>query len=155
VELSSLEGLPSELNNSSFKISHKKLGYEVVSCAQAAKSKKIPEANELKTLILWTCGGFVAVHICGDRLANLKEIKNFLKCKQASLASPEQLLAPGKICPLLNPTWAMKHLISKQVLNLKKVSTNDGTREGYIVFNPRILLLADNYKTGLFSKTKS
>jgi prolyl-tRNA editing enzyme YbaK/EbsC (Cys-tRNA(Pro) deacylase) len=98
-----LKYFPKTVANSSFRIRHDKLDYEVVSCMQAARAKGINIANELKTLILSTSKGYVALHICGDRQANLREIKTFLNCDQASLASPKDLgkmkLGSGKICP--------------------------------------------------------
>ncbi len=114
----------------------------------------IPISSELKTLILSTSNGYVALHICGNRQVNLREIKVFLKCKQACLASPSELhkigLEPGKVCPLIEPTWSMQHLVSKDILGLERVPTNDGAKRGYYIFNPIILLHLENYEVGYF-----
>lgn len=146
---------PEEIIKSNFLIKHNKLNYEVTSCIQAALAKGIPVKNELKSIILSTSKGYYAVHMCGDRKVNLREVKTFLECKQASLCSTEELakrrLAPGKVCPLIKPTWGFKHLISRQVLQLKSVSTNDGTRTGYYTFSPKILLLTKKHQIGLFT----
>lgn len=131
------------------------LDYEVFSCEQASKAKKIPLEHELKTIILSTSKGYVAIHICGNRRVNLREVKNFLKCKEASLCSLKELsqmgLSPGTVCPLYEPIWSMHHLISKHVLSLKYVSTNNGTRTGYYIFSPKVLLLTKIHEEGLFT----
>ena len=146
---------PKEIIKSNFLIKHYKLNFEVISCIQASIAKNIPVRNELKSIILSTSKGYCAVHMCGDRKVNLREVKNFLNCKQASLCSTEELskmgLSPGKVCPLIEPTWGLQHLISRQVLHLKNVSTNDGTRTGYYTFSPKILLLTKLHQLGLFT----
>lgn len=151
--------LPNIIRKSSYTIFHNRLSFEVVTCRQAARAKNINTENELKTLILSTSNGYVALHICGNRQANLRDIKTALNCKQASLASPKELadlgLIPGAICPIIEPIWDFNHFISKHVLSLKYVSTNDGTRDGYYTFNPRVLLLSNNYKLGIFSIRKN
>lgn len=127
---------------------------EVTSCVEAARAKGIPLKNELKTLILQTSKGLYALHLTGDRKASLRAVKKFLKVKEAYLAQEEKLrdlnLNAGMICPLINPVWQLPHLISEEVLSLDYVSTNDGTKRGYIKFDPRILLSANNIEIGKF-----
>ena len=133
------------------------LDYEVFSCKEASKAKNIPLKHELKTIILSTSKGFVAVHICGDKKVSLRGVKNFLKCKEARLCSLKELsemgLSIGTVCPLHEPVWSMYHLISEHILNLKYVSTNNSTRMGYYIFSPKILLLTKVHKEGLFTSS--
>ncbi len=152
---SNLKYFPKPIQRSNFLIKEYKLDYEVISCVQASKAKNIHLVHELKSIILSTSNGYVAVHTSGDRKINLREIKNFLKCKEASLCSPKELfdlgLSQGTVCPIIEPTWGLHHLISRHILNLKIVSTNNGTRTGYYIFSPKILLLTKAHEVGLFS----
>ena len=125
------------------KMKFKTLGQEVVTCEEAAKARKIPLTNELKTLILQTPSGFIAAHLPGDGILNLREVKNTLEIKDIKIADPEQIdkigLQSGTVCALLNPVWDMPHLISKRLLSLKYVMTNNGTKTGYFEFDPVII----------------
>ena len=139
-----------------FKISvFSNLEYEVFTCKQAAYIKKIPLKNELKTMILSTTKGYVAVHLRGDKKVNLRKVKNTLKSKEASLCSLRELddmgLSVGTVNPLHEPVWSMYHLISEDILNMKYVSTNNGTRRGYCIFSPKALLITKKHSLGRFS----
>jgi prolyl-tRNA editing enzyme YbaK/EbsC (Cys-tRNA(Pro) deacylase) len=127
---------------------------EVVSCEQAAAAKKIPLANELKTIIVNTTLGIRAVHVPGNRKVSLRAVKRALGCRQAFITSPESLrtlgLEPGTVCPVLDPVWAMTHLISAAVLELEFVSTNNGTLSRYLRFPPQLLLQAKRIMIGKF-----
>jgi prolyl-tRNA editing enzyme YbaK/EbsC (Cys-tRNA(Pro) deacylase) len=130
------------------------LSQEVVTCDEAAASKGIPIENELKTLILTTSQGLQALHVRGDKHASFRKVKKFLRVKQAFMASKDDLrqmgLLPGMVCPILEPVWNLRHLIDAKVLELKFVSTNNGTRSQYFVFPPHILLTADSVSIGEF-----
>jgi prolyl-tRNA editing enzyme YbaK/EbsC (Cys-tRNA(Pro) deacylase) len=131
-----------------------RLKSEVVSCEQAAAAKRIPLANELKTIIVDTSLGIRAVHVPGNKRVSLRAVKRALACNQAFIAPPECLqrlgLKPGTVCPVLNPVWAMTHLISKAVLDLTFVSTNNGRLSEYLLFPPGLLLGARRVLVGTF-----
>jgi prolyl-tRNA editing enzyme YbaK/EbsC (Cys-tRNA(Pro) deacylase) len=133
-----------------------KLHYDVISCSQAAYAKGIPLKNELKSLILTTNKGLYVLNISGDENASLRSVKNVLNVDEAFLANIEQLnelqVQPGTICPFLPQLWCLPQLISKDVLKLSFVSTNNGTRNQYIVFHPKLLLQSERHIIGCFSK---
>jgi len=131
----------------------------VVSCKEAAIAKGIPLKNELKTLILKTRLGFVALQLPGNAKASLRKVKNALNINQASLASPKELqlfgLEPGTVSAVQNPTWSMFHLVDETLLSLKYISTNSGSKRGYYIFKPSVLLNADNVLFGDFIQNYS
>jgi prolyl-tRNA editing enzyme YbaK/EbsC (Cys-tRNA(Pro) deacylase) len=138
---------PSLLEKYYFQIDRYNLDFEVVTCIQAAKAKEIPLCQELKTLILETSNGLYAVHLPGNKRLNNRIVKKILGVKQASLASPAILsilgLVPGIVCAIEEPVWSLPQIVSKELFIYKNVSTNDGTRIGYYVFPPKILLEAE------------
>lgn len=130
------------------------LGRDVVSCVDAAAEKKIPLANELKTLILTTSLGTYALHLRGDRHASMRKVKRFLSSAEAHLMAPEPLLkiglTPGTVSAVLDPVWELPHLVDESVLALQFVSTNNRTRRAYFVFDPHLLLNAVRVSVGAF-----
>jgi prolyl-tRNA editing enzyme YbaK/EbsC (Cys-tRNA(Pro) deacylase) len=128
----------------------------VISCEEAARARGIPLANELKTLILHTTVGPVAAHLPGDGILSLRKVKDRLESAEAYLADPEDLLAmdlsPGTVCAVLDPVWSMPHLVSRRVVDLSEVATNNGTRSGYFLFSPEVLTTARNVIIGDFEK---
>lgn len=132
------------------------LNKEVVTCAEAAEARGVKLCQELKTLILKTVNGFIAVHIPADGEISLRAIKNALDIRNASIAPPEELykmgLSPGTVSAVLDPVWSMPHLISKRVLTQDFVTTNNGTKSQYFKFDPISLLDAENYLLGQFEK---
>ena len=156
--------LPEPVRQNIDQIETGQLAFEVISCKQAALAKSIPIEQELKTLVLYskTVDDFFAAHIRGgDRLRH-RAVKSIAKKAKLglrgdlSLASPAQLsnlnLRPGTVCPLLEPVWGMHHFIDKNVFSNPVVSTNDGTRTGYIFFPPSLLELADVTTLGDLTK---
>jgi prolyl-tRNA editing enzyme YbaK/EbsC (Cys-tRNA(Pro) deacylase) len=130
------------------------LATPVVTCAEAASAKGIALANEVKTLLLSTTKGFVALHLPGDAEAALRCVKNALEVREARLASPDELkelgLVPGTVCAVKDPIWSLPHLISKRVLQMDMVSTNNGTHRGFYRFHPSVLLEASSVMIGAF-----
>lgn len=122
------------------------LAKPVVSCDEAAAARGIPLENELKTLLLKTQNGFVAAHLPGNGMLSLRKIKNRLELAEAYLADPEDLLAmglsAGTVSAVLDPVWSMPHLVSRRLLDMREVMTNNGTRTGYFAFDPAILVEA-------------
>lgn len=132
------------------------LSSPVISCEEAAAAKCIPLQNELKTLILSTSIGYVALNLPGDAVADFRSVKTALEVEQACLASPDEIevlgLSPGTVCAVKNPVWGMPFLISRRVLRLPFVSTNDGTLRGFYKFNPIRLLDARSVMLGDFER---
>lgn len=130
------------------------LNREVISCIEAATTKGIPLENELKTLIIRTSYGPYAVHIRGNMTLSLRAVKRYLNQKQACMGSCEYIqsfgLLPGAVCAVLNPVWGFQHLVSANLLSLDYVSTNNGTRDRYLIFSPRLLLDAERASVGDF-----
>lgn len=135
-------------------ISPRWLDRDVFSCAQAAAAKNFPLENELKTLVLRTTGGVCAVHIRGDRRLSLRAVKRFLNVREARLLPlPEMIsigLTPGTVCPFTEPVLNMPQLLSNAVLDLKLTTTNNGKPNGYVVFDPHLLLKVPNIRKGDF-----
>ena len=133
-----------------------KLDKTVVTCIEAAQAKGIPLENELKTLILQTSNGFVAIELPGDATASLRKIKDALEVKEAYLADPETLvklgLEPGTVSAVSAPVWDMPHLVSKRLMNLNEVSTNSHNKKGYYLFEPSLLLKAKEVMVGDFEE---
>lgn len=127
-----------------------------ITCKDAATVRGVPLSNELKSIILNTSHGIIVVHVPGDKYVSLRAVKRTLGSAQAQLASlgvlSELGLTPGTVCAVLNPVWSLRHLISKEVLDLPYVTTNDGTKEGYFVFSPELLLKAEQVQVGVFSR---
>lgn len=132
------------------------LSAEVISCQQAADARGIPLTNELKTLILQTSEGLVAAHLPGDGVLSLRKVKERLEAAEAYLADPEDLLAiglsAGTVSAVLDPVWSMPHLVSRRLLDLTEVMTNNGTRTGYFAFDPALLVEARSVVVGDFEK---
>lgn len=131
----------------------------VTSCEEAAAAKGIPLSKELKTLVLDTSNGLVAVHVRGNEEVSLRKVKKSLGVAEAKLADRGQLdnlgVVPGTVSPIVDPIWELKHLLDERVLNNEFVSTNNGTLRAYVTFDPDILLKAKDVQTGDFTKTLS
>ena len=123
-----------------------RLESEVITLEQAAIAKGIALSNELKTLILITSEGPVALHLRGDKEPNMSEVKRRLRVAEVyplpidKLKEPPLNLMPGTVSALLDPVWSMPHLISSSLLELKKISANAGTLNSYYYFSPQVLL---------------
>lgn len=128
----------------------------VTSCEEAASARGIPLEHELKTLILRTDRGLVAAHIPGDGMLALRKVKRALAVTQACLARADELqslgLSRGTVSALLDPVWSMPHLVTRRLLTLSLVATNDGTDTGYYSFEPAVLLRAPNVTVGDFER---
>lgn len=135
----------------------KKLDTPVISCEQAALFRNVPLKNELKTLILYSSRhGLIAVHIPGNEILSLRKVKDVLDSKDVCLADPEELhsigITAGTACAILNPVWSLPHLVSRRLLSLDYVTTNNGTKTGYYKFEPWKLLKAKSALDGDFEK---
>ena len=132
------------------------LDKNVVCCKDAAKEKNIPLKHELKSLILTTSDGMVVLHLRGDRKVSLRAVKNALNVKQVYLLPINELeklgIGAGTVSAVLEPVWAMPHLISRSVLALEYVSTNAKVLDKYFKFKPELLLQAKSTLIGDFEE---
>lgn len=119
-------------------------GKPVTTCEEAAQERGVPLTKELKTLIIETSLGLLAVHLRGDRRLSLRRVKDLLGVEEAHLASPEKLsdlgLSPGTVSAVHNPVWSLPHLVSQSLMQIDEVTTNNKTLMGYLSFDPRVLL---------------
>jgi prolyl-tRNA editing enzyme YbaK/EbsC (Cys-tRNA(Pro) deacylase) len=136
-----------------------KLASPVITCEEAAEARGIALANELKTLILDTSSGLIAVHLPGDGVLSLRAVKDFIEAEEAYLADPETLqrlgLTSGTISAILEPIWSLPHLISRRVFTLDTVMTNNRTKTGYFSFDPVMLTRAENVRIGEFERVQT
>ena len=125
-------------------MTHRRHHKPVTTCEQAAALKKIPLAQELKTLVIRTTDGLVLCHLPGNRRLSLRKVKQLLHADEAHLASTIELASlgaePGTVCPLLPVLRALPAILDPAVLEFPSVSTNDGTRFGAVFFAPALLL---------------
>jgi prolyl-tRNA editing enzyme YbaK/EbsC (Cys-tRNA(Pro) deacylase) len=137
-----------------FQVYH--LDSPVVSCEEAARARNIPLAQELKTLLLNTDNGLVAAHLPGDGVLHLRKVKARLASSQVYLADPEDLLklglSPGTVSAVLDPVWSLPHLVSRRLLHLPTVMTNNGTLTAYFEFAPSVLTEAASVVVDDFEK---
>jgi len=128
---------------------------DVITCLDAASTKMIPLQNELKSLVLKTDNGLCILSLMGNMYADFREVKRFLGVDEACMASEDELktlgLKKGAVCPVLNTVWEMPQLVSKEIFDLEYVSTNAGTLNECIVFNPKELLKHPNLFMGNFA----
>lgn len=131
------------------------LPHPVVSCEDAAAAKGIPLSQELKTLLVDTSDGVVAVHVRGNETVSFRKVKEALNVSEAKLASRDQLdrlgVLPGTISPVIEPIWKLRHLLDTDVLAHEYVSTNNGSLTAYVTFDPKLLLQARDVKCGKFA----
>jgi prolyl-tRNA editing enzyme YbaK/EbsC (Cys-tRNA(Pro) deacylase) len=147
------------MENSTLKLllsNYKKLDHNVISCKEAAKAKNIPLGNELKSLVLTTSNGLYLLHMPGNKDADLRKVKRQLGVKEACLASKETLksigVKPGTVCPFLEKLWDLPQLISSELSNINKMSTNNGEQNKYIEFHTSTLFKHPKAKIGIFTK---
>lgn len=138
------------------KMTSRQLSKEVVTCPEAADARGIPLENELKTLILQTPSGFIAAHLPGNCELSLNAVKRLILERDLKVADPEKInrigLRAGTVCPVLPPVWEMSHILSKRLLTLDFVMTNNGTKTGYFTFDPVILTNANSIIIGNIEK---
>lgn len=151
-ELSSFTGAPG------LTLPTYKLGLPVITCEEAAAARGVALFKELKTLIVETSSGLIAVHLPGDARLSLRAVKAFLEAEEAYVADPETLfalgLSPGTVSAILEPVWSMPHLISRRVFDSNLMTTNNRTKTGYFSFDPVVLTHAKNVRIGEFEQRK-
>jgi len=151
-----LEKKPFGYSPPGLKMKRVKLSSPVITCVEAARAKGIPLEQELKTLILKTSNGLIALHIPGDSEASHRSVKNALEIKDERMANKDELssigLEAGTVSAVLSPVWEMPQLISTRVLSFEFVSTNAGNKKEFFRFAPSILMEAEYVMLGEFEK---
>lgn len=137
-------------NNKEYKFSWTpKAHYEVNNCLDASKARKIKLHQEMKSIFLKLRSGFYLFHLRGDESISEKKINklhrkysgNKTKIRFASNTELSTFnVEKGKVNPLLEELWTLPHFISPTLLLENHVFTNDGTLDGYINFNPSLIL---------------
>jgi len=132
------------------------LSCDVVSCKDAAEAKGFPLQRELKSLILKVDTGLIVAHLSGSESLSLRQVKRHLKSEEARLATLDEIkplgVEAGTISPFLPNLWKLPHLIDVDLLEFSWVSTNNGTLNGYIVFDPILLCRARTSYVGEFRR---
>lgn len=128
----------------------------VRTCEEAAEAKGIPLERELKSLVLVTSLGIVTAHVAGDQFLSLRQVKRSLRCQEARLADGDVLnslgVSVGTVTPFHRSIWHMRQLICYKVLQFEWVSTNSGSYDHYVVFDPLVLLRAPQVSIGQFER---
>jgi prolyl-tRNA editing enzyme YbaK/EbsC (Cys-tRNA(Pro) deacylase) len=123
------------------------LAQPVVTCQEAADAKRVPLEHELKTLLLLTDVGVVAVHVRGDRRVSLRAVKRQLGTAQARMLGEAGLtdlrLEPGTVNPFAPAIASAPQLVAPAVFDLAWVTTNAGRLDQYVVFHPMVLRTID------------
>jgi prolyl-tRNA editing enzyme YbaK/EbsC (Cys-tRNA(Pro) deacylase) len=136
----------SPFENPSSWLARFQLGRPVRSCESAAAAKGVPLEHELKSLLVDSDSGLVLAHVRANHRLSLRKVKTALSLVQARLADPGTLrslnISPGTLNPFHRSLWQETHLVSNQVLSLPWVTTNAGEPDAYVVFDPLILLRA-------------
>ena len=133
---------------SQYLIFHKEKCYKLngYGCEESTFARKVPMDRELKHLLLKTPHFFTMAHLQASKKLNFKKVKDILLVKNIELADINQFgVLKGEVNPFLKPFWPILHLVDDSVLTRDWMTTNDGTRTGYIKFKPQLLLQAKNY----------
>ena len=156
-----MEAVTEKISIRGFDVEVGKLTKNVISCKQAATAKKISLENELKSLLLDTGKGLFMLHLPGDKRADFRAIRQYLKTKRVQLANLSALnnlqCEPGTVNPFSNEGLQnLPHLISKELFEKNMLSTNyGGTLSVFIKFHPELLgvfLDKDQVYVGRFSE---
>lgn len=124
------------------------LSERVVSCEEAADAKGVPLHHELKSLLLICDHGYALAHLHGDRRLSLRAVKDAMGTRQARLAAQSELrqlgLDSGTVQPFHERLWNIPQLLERKLLLLPWVTTNAGQLDRYFIFDPAVLLRANN-----------
>jgi Cys-tRNA(Pro)/Cys-tRNA(Cys) deacylase len=100
----------------------------VYTCAQAAKARGVPLANELKSLLIVYNQAFAMLSLPGNCRISRQRVRAALPAHEFRLAGPSELrrlhLATGTISPL--SLFGCRSLLDRKVLGLRWITTNAG-----------------------------
>jgi len=134
------------------RITARYLDYDVVTCDEAVRAKGISLSEELKTLVLNTSKGLISVSIRGNDRLSLRKIKNDYNVPQAYITDLNELkklgLVPGTVTPANKELWFLPMFVDIKVFENVTVSTNNGTLNGYVNFDPKLLEEAPKFRKG-------
>jgi prolyl-tRNA editing enzyme YbaK/EbsC (Cys-tRNA(Pro) deacylase) len=129
---------------------HKK----VVTCEEAADARNVPLENELKTIVMATPVGDIAVHLPANRRLHSGRVKSALGTRRIRFATGEELRAFGLQSGLVNPGntgFCCRHLACHTLFDLEFVTTNAGHFTHGVAFDPTDLLTLPEITVGEFS----
>ncbi|MCL2586614.1 MAG: YbaK/EbsC family protein [Firmicutes bacterium] len=140
----------------------------VLSCEDASFTRGYALGNEMKTSLLDTSSaGAIMVHIPGNKLLNLREVKYALKhefgggkqlaCRASEETSKKLHCEYGTLNPFSEFLSSLPQFVSEDLfwVDHSFVGTNAGTLNRYVKFDPAILHLMKKYTKlviGSFSK---
>jgi prolyl-tRNA editing enzyme YbaK/EbsC (Cys-tRNA(Pro) deacylase) len=135
-----------ELTHSDYLIDHFKDCYNLngLGCVESVEARGVSMGRELKHLMLKSQSGNFLVHIPASKMLSFDKVKSLLNDTKIEMGNIKDLgVRKGEVTPFVEPFWSMYHLIDDSVFNLDWMTTNDSTRTGYIKFNPKVLLAAN------------
>ncbi|MGL1886699.1 MAG: YbaK/EbsC family protein [Reichenbachiella sp.] len=140
-----IESLKEESVISEYNISHFPDVYELSGkgCIESAEARGVELERELKHLVIQSDTSRFMIHIQAHKKVSFPLLKKITNCKNMELADLSELnIRKGEVSPFRSEFWDMPHIIDSSVLELEWMTTNDGTRTGFIRFNPMVLLRA-------------
>ena len=144
--------LTNVLTNPKWKFEHHpEAHFSVNNCRDAAKARNIKLFEELKSIVLNVNDKFYVFHFLGDEILLSRIIeKHFKKVRRTKpkkfrFATFKELIinfgiSKGQVTPLNEKIWNTYQYLSPSLLQSQIVYTNDGTLNGYIQFDSRMLL---------------
>ncbi|MDR2084874.1 MAG: YbaK/EbsC family protein [Bacteroidales bacterium] len=128
--------------------------HPVITCAEAAKARKISINEELKTILLKVSHKKISVHLRGGDKINSKAIKKLFHNKSIKFLSTEELqyfdLGKGLVNPW-NIPFCEYNLISTNVFEQNFMYTNNSKYNEGIKFLTKELFQLSNIIIGDFS----
>ena len=127
---------------------------KVVTCEEAAAARRVPLTHELKTIVLATQVGNIAVHLPANRRLHSGRVKSALGTRRIRFASRDELRAFGLQSGLVNPGntgFCSRHLVCHALFDLEFVTTNAGLFTHGVAFDPADLLNLPEITVGDFS----
>lgn len=125
--MANLKQIEKYLKNKNLPFKVVDLGGEIFTVAGVVKESGINEDEIVKTLVVRSNNGFIALALCGNDRVDFKKIRRLFgpKCE---LAKPEEVLKVagvpvGAVCPIL---FNIPIYIDIRVLNLKHVHMGSG-----------------------------
>lgn len=116
-------------NNINAKILEFEISTETVS--KAASAAGIHIENVLKTLLMKSDKGLLAIMVCGERKVDYNKVKKFLKIKKIRFLKPEEieLYTPfevGGVSPLFSKIYDFHIILDEQCLENNYVTLGGG-----------------------------
>lgn len=140
---------------------HPKAHRSVNNCRDAIRVRGIALHQELKSILLKLRSGYFLFHLRGSEEIEEKKVNQIHRKlignkTKIRLASNEELASfnaiKGTVNPLLADLWNLHHIISPTIFQGEFVWTNDGELDGYVKFNPYLLLETPHHSVEEFAR---